>query len=163
VKVAVTGIDTLDDLARSLTGGDAGPDTALRAFMALYSEALQRAMPMRSGTLRSSMRVQMNAGEALIQVTAPYALYVLLGVQAQWMRWLEGKTISFIASDGERVTRRLVRVGVWGGKSHWWRPATPPNDFFQTALDDPRIVRALTDLAEQGMPVQVAYSLPAAR
>lgn len=160
MNVSVSGIDTLDDLARSLSG-TAGPEAAMRPFVALYSEALQRALPRRSGTLRASMRVQTGGNEALIQITAPYALYLLMGVRAQWMNWLEGKTVSFLASDGERVTRRLVKVGVWGGKSHWWRPATPPNDYFQTALDDPRVAKALAELDAQGMPVQVAYSVPA--
>lgn len=160
MEVKVTGIDTLDDLAHSLSDAT-DPDAAMRPFVALYSEALQRALPRRSGALRASMRVQIGKGEALIQVTAPYALYLLLGVRAGYMTGLIGHTISFIASDGERVTRRLVKVGVWGGKSHWWRPATPPNDYFQTALDDPRIVKALAELDAQGMPVQVAYSVPA--
>lgn len=160
MEVKVTGIDSLDDLTRSLSDAT-DPEAAIRPFVAIYSEALQRALPRRSGALRASMRVQIGKGEALIQVTAPYALYLLLGVRAGYMTGLIGHTISFIASDGEKVTRKVTRVGEWGGRKHWWRPATPENNYFQRALEDPRVAKALAELDAQGMPVQVAYSVPA--
>jgi hypothetical protein len=157
VEVAVTGIDTLDDLSRSLAGGMDAKE-ALWRFVSAYTDALEEAIPVRSGNLKRSIRVQMNAEGALIETGAPYSLFVIQGVQAGYMTGLIGHTISFIAKDGEKITRKVTRVGDWGGRKHWWRPATPPNNYFLTALDAPKVTFLLQQYADAGMPIQVAMA-----
>lgn len=160
MQVAVTGIDSVTELADALTVGQSSED-AIRQFTSAYTEALDRVTPRRTGDLRNSVQVNISGSQALIEATAPYALYVVLGVRAQWMTWMIGHTVSFTAKDGQVVTRRVTRVGVWGGKSHWWRPASPPNDIFQKALQDAHVQDVLAELADAGMPLQVAYSYQA--
>ena len=161
MEVTVTGVDTLDGLARAVGGDGLDDREALLRFVAAYTDALEEAIPVRSGTLKRSIRVQMNAEGALIETGAPYSLFVLQGVQAGYMTGLIGHTVSFIAKGGQRVTRRVTRVGDWGGRKHWWRPATPPNDYFLAALEAPKVASLLRQYADAGMPIQVAFTIPA--
>lgn len=158
MEIAVTGLDDLDRLADRLRPGSADQDAALAHFLTVYREALDRVIPVRTGTMRSRVRVTAGGGEALVEIDTNYAIYVVLGVQAQWMTWLVGHTVAFTAKSGERVVRRVARVGMWGGRSHWWHPGVAPNDVFRRALDDPRVAVALDELAEGGSPVSVAYT-----
>lgn len=139
----------------------ASPDASLRRFIALYLDVLRELVPVRSGSLRDSLRATYTADGALVEAAVPYAIYVVLGVRPQWMTWLVGHTVSFVAKDGARVVRRVTRVGTWGGRRHWWHPGTEPNDVFRKALDDGRVVRMLDELAAAGLPVQVSYTYPA--
>jgi len=161
-EIVVSGLDSIDALIRSLDARLADPEVMLQQFLAVYQEAVRDEMPQRTGAARDSVTASVNGTQAMVEATVPYALYIVLGVRAQWMTWLEGKRISFIAKDGTRVVR-IARVGIWGGRSHWWRPETPPNDVFKKALETPRVVEMLRALADAGMPVQVAYTYGASQ
>ena len=150
----------LDELARSLQYADAAPQAALGPFLRAYTDALDRIIPVRSGRMRRSVRVSATGDQALVEIDTPYALYVILGVRPQFMTWLQGKSVSFVARDGARVIRRAARVGVWGGRRHFWHPGTAPNDLFRKALDDPKVAALLKAMAEAGQPLSVAYTYP---
>ena len=158
MEINVTGVQSLDDFSRAMRPAGDAATQALLLFSRVYTEALQRVIPVRSGQLRDSVRVTISGNEAMIELTAPYALYVVQGVRAQWMRWLVGHTVAFTAQDGSRVVRRVTRVGEWGGRRHWWTPGMPANSVFQKALADPHVSALLTTFAANGVPLQVALT-----
>lgn len=160
MQVDVVGDRDLADLIRQADRAES-PDTSLRRFIAVYLDVLREIVPMRSGRFRDSLRATYMADGAFVEAAVPYALYIVLGVRPQWMTWLVGHTVSFIAKDGARIVRRVTRVGTWGGRRHWWHPGTEPNDVFRKALEDGRVQRVLAELADAGMPVQVSYTYAA--
>lgn len=157
MEVTVTGVDTLDDLARALAGGGLDAEEALRRFAEAFVQAAQRFAPFRHGELEQSIRATIANGTLLIEATSAHAIYVLTGVSPQYMTWLQGKVVSFIGRDGARVTRRVTFVGSKNGVRHWWNPGIPAKDFLRQAWED-RVVQSYVDeLAAQGVRLSIAF------
>lgn len=165
MDITVSGIATLDDLARSDQGSPARTiDLALRRFADAFFQAAQYFSPFRTGALERSITATVTPEGVLIEATAPYAAYVLGGVRPGYMTGLIGHTVSFTAKDGTRVVRRVTRVGEWDGRRHWYSPGQPANDFFRRAWED-RVTQSYRDeLAALGVTLTVAflYETPAA-
>jgi hypothetical protein len=158
VEVTVTGIASLQQLAATLERGQPSDlQETLQHFVEAFVQAAQRFSPFRSGKLAQSIRATITDGSVLIEATAPYAVYVLTGVSPQYMFWLQGKVVSFIGKDGQRVTRRVTFVGSKNGVRHWWNPGIPAKDFLRQAWED-RVVQVYVDeLATLGVHLGIAF------
>jgi len=166
VEVAVTGVDTLDDLARALDSpAREDPATAAIArFAEAFVQAAQYFSPFRTGRLERGISARVAPDGVLIEAAAPYAVYVLGGVRPGYMTGLIGHTVSFVARDGARVVRRVTRVGEWGGRRHWYSPGQPADDFFRKAWEDRVVQGYRAELAAAGVTLTIAflYDAPAA-
>lgn len=159
MKGAVTGTESLGEAVRLLRQPQQGPD--VRHLLLLLTQTfIQQARlfaPMRSGQLRDSIDAQITADGITITALAPYAINILQGVTPHYMTWLLGKTVTFIARDGRRVTRRVTFVGMRNGVRHWWNPGQAPNDFFKLAWESGAVQRVLQQLRDAGIDLGIAF------
>jgi len=162
----VRGLENLARLAEEASRA-ASPDPLRDELADAYLAALKRYVPVSTahlgnhrvpGELLHSLQLQRTAGGFLASAAAPYAAWVVKGVKAGYMTSLLGKTVSFYAKDGERVTRRVTFVGMGSdGKRHWYHPGTPARNFFREAWED-AAVQVVVRIAEaRGLHIGIAF------
>lgn len=156
LRVDVRGLGRLADAARERAA--APPTPAAQRLADAYRAALTQTVPQRSGDLLRSIALTHRPDGFVLAAGAPYAVFVLHGVREQYMTWLVGHTVSFVAKDGERVTRRVTFVGLGSdGKRHWYHPGTKPDDFFRAAWEHPAVERVVAELRARGVRVGIAF------
>jgi hypothetical protein len=157
MNATITGIDQLLAEAQAIANQPDPLEALLAELARVFVQEARRYCPVDQGTLRDSITARVEGGNLLIQANPPYAVYVLQGLSAKPMVWLLGKTVSFIAKDGTRVTRRVTFVGERNGVRHWYRPTIPAQDFFRQAWESGPVTQIVDALRDAGMPIQVAF------